>query len=209
MDQEKRKKCVVWISELQSIAQNGLVYAKDLFDLQRYDRLRELCATIAAHISFLEEEKILELFSHDSSHATPKVDVRGALFKQEKILMVRENSDGLWTLPGGWADMNESPREAIEREVLEESGFKAKALKLIALYDELKHEHPVQIPHTYKLFFLCKIDHLNGQPDSEISEVEFFTQDNLPPLSIERITHRQIERCFIHYKDPGLPTEFD
>ncbi|MBA3238108.1 MAG: NUDIX hydrolase [Parachlamydiaceae bacterium] len=209
MNLENQKKSVEWIAELKSIAQNGLAYSKDSFDLDRYAQLEKLCVALASNLSSLGEEKITELFSHDTGYATPKIDVRGALFKNDKIMLVRENSDSLWTVPGGWADVNESPSEAVEREVIEETGYKTKAIKLIALYDKLKQEHPIQLPHTYKCFFLCKIVCLKGLPDKEISEIGFFAQNKLPPLSMKRVTPKQIARCFAHYQNFDLPSEFD
>jgi len=125
------------------------------------------------------------------------------------ILLVKERSDGLWTLPGGWADVNDSPAQAVEKEILEESGYKAKAIKIAAVYDRNKHGHPYHLYHTYKLFFLCEIT--GGKPSKtmETDGVGFFAENNLPPLSVDRVTAAQIKRMFEHYRNPGLATDFD
>lgn len=141
-----------------------------------------------------------QTFLAEQGYATPKVDVRGAIIQDNEILLVREKSDGLWTLPGGWADVNESPAYSMQKEIQEEAGVEAKVTKLIALYDKLKHEHPPQWPHTYKCFFLCDITSGVPKPGLETSEVAFFKEDALPPLSVNRVTEAQILRCFAHYR---------
>ena len=126
-----------------------------------------------------------------------------------EILLVKEKADGLWALPGGWADVNESPVEGILREIFEETGYHAKYIKLLALHDEHKHDHPPQFPHVYKSFFLCEI--VGGAPTEniEISEVDFFAENAIPPLSVHRVTATQIKRLFEHQRHPEWPTEVD
>jgi len=142
-------------------------------------------------------------------HATPKVDVRGAVFQAHRVLLVRERSDGLWTLPGGWADVGESPAEAVVREIREESGFETQVCKLVALYDRNKHAHPPMLFHVYKAFFLCDLVGGSASPSLETSEVAFFGWKDISHLSTARVTVRQIERLFAHHANRGLPTEFD
>jgi ADP-ribose pyrophosphatase YjhB (NUDIX family) len=139
------------------------------------------------------------------------VDVRGVVFKASKILLVREILDNhRWTLPGGWADVNETPGESVEREVFEESGFHTKAVKLLAVYDRTKQGHPNPFPyHVYKLFFLCEIIGGNAAISQETSEIDFFSEDHIPELSTSRVTRNQIERFFEHYRNPDWPTDFD
>jgi ADP-ribose pyrophosphatase YjhB (NUDIX family) len=134
------------------------------------------------------------------------------VFQSDEILLVKERRDGLWTLPGGFADVNDAPSEAIEREIREESGYEARAVKLAMVYDKRRHDHPPSPRHTYKLFFLCELtaDAPSGQPDNEVDDVQFFARDSLPEqLSTGRTTRSQLEAAFAHHDDPSLPTEFD
>ena len=194
---------------LFAIAQNGLLFTKDPFDKERYLQIKKIAALILAEKSTLTPDIIIDLFSCEKGYATPKVDVRGAVFKDNKILLVKERSDQLWTLPGGWIDINESPSEAVCKEILEESGFETKAIKLMALFDKNKHPHPPQLPHTYKIFFICELIGGEKRPSIETSEVEFFEKDKLPNLSLYRVIAAQIERAFEHMHDINLPTDFD
>jgi ADP-ribose pyrophosphatase YjhB (NUDIX family) len=146
---------------------------------------------------------------HDSGYATPKVDVRGAAFKDGRVLLVKEITDGKWTLPGGWADVNQTPAECVVREIAEESGFQARAIKLAAVYDYQRRNHVRHKDSIYKLFFICEILGGAARPSNETSEVAFFALDALPELSIGRSTAAQIERMFEHRADPTLATEFD
>ena len=198
-----------WVTELQALAQTGLTYTDNVFDIKRFERILQISAEISAQHTEIEAEELSKVFSADKGYATPKLDVRGAVFKEDKILMVREISDGLWTLPGGYVDVNESAGEAVVREIFEESGFKTKIVKMIGLYDKQKHEHPAQWPHIYKCFFLCELIGGEAKPSIETSEIGFFGKNELPDLSIQRITPRQIARCYAHYADKSLPTEYD
>ena len=201
---------LIWAKSLQAISQNGLMYAENPFDIQRYEAVRALAAEILASYGSVEKEVVLDLFEKQSGYATPKVDVRGVVFKDDQILLVRERIDGRWSLPGGWADVNESPREAVEREVWEESGYEAKAVKLLAVFDRSKHGHlPVRPFHVYKLFILCRLTGGTSTTSIETSAVGFFDENSLPELSIARITPQQIARFFVHHRQPDLPTDFD
>lgn len=195
--------------ELRAIAQIGLTFSKDHFDRQRYERIRELGASLIARGAEEDLEKVLGLFQQDSGYATPKVDVRGAAFREGRILLVREISDGGWTLPGGWADVNQTPAECVVREIAEESGFQARALKLAAVHDYRKRHPPRHIDSIYKLFFICELTGGSARPSDETSEVGFFARDALPPLSGGRTTVAQIELMFEHMQSPNLPAQFD
>jgi ADP-ribose pyrophosphatase YjhB (NUDIX family) len=195
--------------EMRAIAQTGLAFNADGFDHQRYQRLRELAALLMAQGSAAEHESILELLRQEKGYATPKVDVRGAAFQDGRVLMVREISDGKWTLPGGWADVNQSAGECVVREIAEESGFKARALKLAAVYDYQKRNPPRHIDSIYKMFFICEIVGGAARASDETSEVAFFPRNELPPLSLGRTTTAQIDRMFEHCEQFELPTEFD
>jgi ADP-ribose pyrophosphatase YjhB (NUDIX family) len=202
-----------WARELQAIAQTGLTFAKDPFDRERYRSIRSLAAQIMAEHSGTEPSRIEALFSEQAGYATPKVDVRGAVFNDDaRILLVREIADaGRWTLPGGWADVNQPPSEAVIREVREESGFEVGVRKLAAVYDRDRHGHwPPHPFHVYKLFFTCNIIGGAARPGPETSEVAFFAADDLPlDLSLGRVQRHQIERMFGHWLTPALPTDFD
>jgi ADP-ribose pyrophosphatase YjhB (NUDIX family) len=195
--------------EMRAIAQIGLTFSKDTFDRQRFERIRELGAALIARGAAEDLDKVLGLFQQDSGYATPKVDVRGAAFRDGKILLVREISDGCWTLPGGWADVNQTPSECVVREIAEESGFEARALKLAAVHDYRKRHPPRHIDSIYKLFFICELIGGSAQPSDETSEVDFFARDALPPLSRGRTTEEQIALMYAHAECPELPAQFD
>ena len=197
-----------WVSEIEAIAQNGLTFSKNEFDNQRYMRLMEISAELAAHCSKLSPAEIQTIFALEKGYATPKVDVRAFILKDNKLLLVKERSDDLWTLPGGWADINESPSEAVIRETKEETGYGVSAVKLLALWDKLKHDHPPQWPHAYKCFFHCEIISGVAEINLEISELDFFDINKLPALSTDRVTERQLVRLYklVHSSES---TKFD
>ena len=196
--------------ELRAIAQTGLAFTADRFDRQRYDRVRELAASMLARGSGENYEVIIDILRRDSGYATPKVDVRGAAFVDGRVLLVREISDGKWTLPGGWADVNQSAAECVVREIAEESGFEAKTLKLAAVRDYQKSGHPPRnVDSIYKMFFICEITGGCARASDETSEAAFFPREALPPLSLGRTTAAQVERMFQHAQNPELPTDFD
>ncbi|WP_413164915.1 NUDIX hydrolase [Capilliphycus salinus ALCB114379] len=202
---------IEWAKALQAIAQTGLHFVQSEYDAERYREIQEIAADIFAHHTNTKKEVIVDLFSQEYGYATPKVDVRGAVFKESKILLVREVLDNhRWTLPGGWADVNETPTEAVTREVFEESGFETKVVKLLAVYDRTKQGHQPTMPyHVYKMFFLCEIVGGEAKSSYETSEVGFFAEDNIPELSISRVLPHQIQRFFEHYRNPNLPTDLD
>jgi len=195
--------------ELRAIAQIGLTFSKDAFDRQRFERIRDLAARLTAVGSGEDDARILDLFRGDTGYATPKVDVRGAVFRDGRILLVREISDGRWTLPGGWADVNQSPAECVVREIAEESGFSVRAAKLAAIHDYRKRHRPRHPDSIYKLFFLCELTGGSARPSEETSEVAFFERHALPELSPGRTTAEQIELMYAHAEDPARPAEFD
>ena len=201
---------LVWAKRLQAIAQTGLTYAKDPFDVERYQSIRLVTAEMmAAGSGEGSADSFVKLLSTDVGYATPKVDVRAAVFRDGRLLLVREKEDGRWTLPGGWADIGDSPSGAVVREVKEESGYDVKARKLLALLDRNLHGHPPIPYHAYKLFFLCDIVGGNARAEQETDAVGFFAADEIPPLSLTRVTPAQIARLFEHFVHPEWPTEFD
>jgi ADP-ribose pyrophosphatase YjhB (NUDIX family) len=197
---------------LSALAQDGLTYADSDYDLDRYQQLGELAAELLAVVSGRQAEELSLELGRDSGYATPKIDVRGAVFDDaERVLLMRERTDGRWSLPGGWADPGEPPSTAVTREVLEETGYHSSAVKLIACWDrELQDNPPPLLVHVYKLFFLCRREGSVQPPATlETLDVGWFGLDALPPLSLGRVNHRQIERALAHHRDPSLPTEFD
>jgi ADP-ribose pyrophosphatase YjhB (NUDIX family) len=201
---------VKWARKVKSIAQIGLEYAENEYDRERYAELHELAAEMMAEASTLPTEKWLSIFAKESGYATPKVDVRGAVFHEGKVLLAREASDGLWSLPGGWADVNDRPAEAVIREVKEETGYTVRCTKLVAVLDRDHHYQGEPSPfHIYKLMFLCEI---TGEADDlchDILEARFFSPDDLPPLSEHRTLPMHIELMHRQCLDLSLPTQFD
>ena len=205
-----------WAQSLQALAQNGLAYSTDPYEVERYEMIRSIAADIVAAHSDRDQQFVQGLFAAETGHATPKVDVRGVVFRDDGVLLVKEMRDGLWSLPGGWADVGEYPSEAVVREVYEESGFSTRPVKLLALYDRRAHghwpPHPFQI---YKLFFRCELTtdavrtHRATAGEIEADAAAFFPENDLPELSTGRVTRSEIARFFEHYRDPQLPTDFD
>jgi ADP-ribose pyrophosphatase YjhB (NUDIX family) len=196
--------------ELRAIAQTGLAFSEDRFDRLRYERVRELAASMLARGSGEAYEVIIEILREGWGYTTPKIDVRGAAFVDGRVLLVREIGDGKWTLPGGWADVNQSAAECVVREIAEESGFVAKAVKLAAVRDYQKSGHPPRnVDSIYKMFFICELVGGAARPSDETSEVAFFARDALPPLSLGRTTAAQIDRMFHHVEHPELAADFD
>lgn len=198
-----------WARKVQAIAQNGLAFTQDPFDRERYQQLQALVAQVLEAQLDVPVARAAAFWEGEHGYATPKVDVRGAVFRGERVLLVRERSDGRWTLPGGWVDVNDSPSAAVAREIREESGYRARAVKLAALVDKNRHPHPPGIHHIYKLMFLCELT--GGAPavSEETDAVDFFPVLALPQLSTGRILASQIERLYRHHLDPALPTDFD
>ncbi len=176
-----------WSRKLQAIAQNGLCYSENPYDHERYEAIRGIAAQMMAAGSGEPIEVVTGLFASQTGYATPKVDVRGVVFRDEQILLVREAQDGLWTLPGGWADPNESPSESVTREIFEEAGFTTRAIKLIAVFDRAKHAHTPLDPFTFTSFLSgVKSSPANPAQALETLEVAFFPENGIPNLSIHR-----------------------
>jgi ADP-ribose pyrophosphatase YjhB (NUDIX family) len=198
--------------KVAALAQDGLTYGADEYDLDRYRQLSRLAAELFSVLSGRPAEDLAVELGRDSGYATPKIDVRGAIFDEhERVLLMRERTDGRWSLPGGWADPGDTPSAAVTREILEETGYHSSAVKLIACWDRELQGHPPPLPvHVYKLFFLCRRDGAVQPPAAlETLEVGWFGLGELPPLSLSRVNPRQLGRALAHHRDPSLPTEFD
>lgn len=201
---------LAWAREIQSLAQTGLHYAHDDFERHRAERLLEIAGAIVAACSNLSPSEVRLAFGAQPGYVTPKVDVRGAVFRGEEILLVRERLDGGWTLPGGWADVGEAPAEAVEREVWEESGLRVRAVRLIGVYDANRVEGALSLFHAYKLVFLC--EEMSGElaASSETIQAAFFPPDQLPTaLSPYRTTPRHLADALAAHREPGRQTVFD
>ena len=198
-----------WARKVQAIAQSGLAFTNDPFDRERYTQLTDLVASILACELDIPLARAKGFWEGEEGYATPKVDVRGGIFEDGRVLLVRERSDGKWTLPGGWVDVNDSPSGAVAREIFEESGYHARAVKLAALVDKRRHAHPPGIHHIYKLFFLCERTGGAAAVSTETDAVQFFDVRSLPELSTGRVLAPQIERLHQHHLHPELPTDFD
>lgn len=198
-----------WVTEAQGLIQSGLAYSKDEYDKIRFERLREMIAEVAAVCIDGTLEDVNHIFSLEKGYATPKIDVRAFVMKDNQLLLVRERSDGLWSLPGGWADVNESPSESIVREVQEESGFTVAAKRLLALWDITRHDHPIQWPYIYKCVFECELLSGDAQENLEISDIDFFHLNQLPDLSTPRVTKKQIMTLYGLVKEANRHTIFD
>ncbi len=213
LDNRMNRQFLEWARSLQAHSQNGLYYAKDPFDKERYGAVQQIAAEMMATLAGVDVSVIDGIIGMQAGYATPKIDVRCATFRNGRILLVRERSDGMWTLPGGWADVDDSPSEAVERELWEESGYRGQATKVLAVWDRRKHGHPPHAFTIYKIVFHCGLT--NEEADIDVTDnpetdgVAFFAEDELPSLSVGRVTEKQIQRLFEHHRNPDLPTDFD
>jgi ADP-ribose pyrophosphatase YjhB (NUDIX family) len=198
-----------WAREIQALSQTGYHYSENDYQRQRYQRLSEIAAEIIGEYSGLETSGLVNIFSAQNGYATPRVDVRGAVFCDGKLLLVRERMDGGWTMPGGWADVGDVPSEAAEREVWEEAGFYVKASKVIGVYDA-NRVGPLELLHAFKIVFLCDLISGEARPSDETSEVAFFGRDEIPAVLSGQRTHpRHILDAFAALENPNCPTNFD
>jgi ADP-ribose pyrophosphatase YjhB (NUDIX family) len=200
---------LIWAQKLDALAQAGLTFNKNPFDIERYQKIREIAAEILATGGQVDTSEIMGLLDAQAGYTTPKIDMRGVIIQEDKVLLVKELADGNWTLPGGWVDVDEPPSHAAEREVWEESGYTVKARRLLAFYDRNQHGFPPYIFHSYKIFMLC--DLIGGAPTTSIETAgaEFFAEDQLPPLSVQRTTPEVLARMFHLYRHPEAGVEFD
>lgn len=195
--------------KLQALAQSGLAYCNNQYDIERYEELRNISADMMAKYTDTPITKVNNLFCNETGYQTPKVDVRGVVFKDNKILMVREKLDGAWALPGGWADIGLTPGEVAVKEIKEEAGLEVKPLRLLAVFDKKCHPHPPSPYHVYKIFILCEIVGGSLSAGMETSDASFFGSHELPELSVERNTESQIWTMFEYLENPDKEVLFD
>ena len=203
------EKWLKWAIEIQSLSQIGLTYTKDVYDRERYERLREISAEMLAKKTEVSIEKVKDLFCHETGYQTPKLDTRAAIFRNNKILLVHENNV-TWSLPGGWCDVLESVKSNTEKEVREETGLNVKVVKIISIQDRNKHNKPVYAYGVCKIFVLCEV--INGKfvENIETTEIRYFSLQDLPHnLAEEKTNKEQIEMCFKAYLNENWQTQFD
>lgn len=200
---------LAWAREIQAMCQTGLTYASTEYDVKRYRRLLEISAAMVEEHTRTPAERLHADFLTQPGYATPKVDVRGAVVREGKVLLVQERSDELWCLPGGWADVGETPSEMVAREVWEESGIRVRPAKVIGVYDANRSGTPLSFYHAYKVVFLCEAEGGKPRPSDETLAVDFFPFDALPPLSRNRTDDRHLNEVRAHLEDPGRPAAFD
>lgn len=198
-----------WATEIQALAQNGLTYTKDVFDKERFERLRDISAEILSAYSGLKIEKVQNLFCNESGYQTPKLDTRAAIFKDDKILLVKEKN-GTWSLPGGWVDFNQSIKNNTEKEVAEEAGLTVRAKRLIALQDRNLHNLPPYAYGVCKVFVECEVIGGVFKPNSETVASKYFAIDELPEnMAVEKCSAEQVKLCFTAHNNPAWEVQFD
>jgi ADP-ribose pyrophosphatase YjhB (NUDIX family) len=206
---DRRPAWLRFAQRIQAIAQTGLAYAGEPYDRERYEELRRIAVEMAATRLPAPGEDVRVAFASNLGYPTPKVDVRAVVFRDGELLLVRERRSSRWTFPGGWADAGDTPSLAAERETLEESGYRVRAEKVLALLDKSRHEHPPSIDYTYKVLIGCRF--LGGEPATshEIDAVGFYARSALPELDLDRTTPGQVALAYAHLADPSRPTDFD
>ena len=200
---------LAWAREIQALSQTGLAFSTGQYDIQRYRRLTEIAAEIVSAHTALEQSVLTETFLRQPGYATPKIDVRGAIIRDGRILLVQEKADGRWCMPGGWADVGELPSEMVAREAVEESGLRVAPRRIVGVYDANRMGERLEFFHAYKVVFLCDI--LGGEPRAgdETLAAEFFPFEELPPLSSPRTDRRHLEEVRAHLSNPNRPVAFD
>lgn len=198
-----------WAREIQQLSQTGAAFAVTDYEKQRYKRLTEITAEIVEHHTLLEKEAVEKVMMKQPGYATPKIDVRAAVIEGDKILLVRERSDERWAMPGGWADVGDIPSDVAVRETNEESGYDVKPTKVIGVYDANRLGGQLEFFHAFKIIFLCEL--IGGEPatSDETQDVNFFSFNDLPPLSLNRTNDKHIKEILAHLQEPQRPTYFD
>ncbi len=207
-NEDKSIDWLLFTQSIQSIAQTGMSYAKDVYDIERYQEILALVSGKYAEITGAESSKVEATLFNEVGYATPKICVRGLCLKEKKILLVKERQENLWSLPGGWADINLSPAESLLKEIKEETGFEAEITRLLSFWDKRKHDHPPHWPHTYLAFYYCQITGGEQITSHEISDVDYFHINDLPELSTHRVTASQI-KTLVSVAQNNLLPHFD
>jgi len=195
--------------EIQQLAQTGAAFAVTDYEKNRYERLTEITAEIVEHHTTLEKESVQKVLMDHPGYATPKIDVRAAVMKDGKILLVQETTDNCWAMPGGWADVGDFPSEVAIRECKEESGFDVEPIKVIGVFDANRVGGKLEFFHAFKIIFLCELIGGEATPSDETLDVRFFDFNKLPPLSLNRTNEKHLDEIKLHLIDPERKTFFD
>ncbi|WP_041639475.1 NUDIX hydrolase N-terminal domain-containing protein [[Mannheimia] succiniciproducens] len=199
---------LTWAIQIQAIAQNGLAYCQNVYDIERYEQLRDIAVEMLSYKTAIPQDKVKNLFCNEQGYQTPKVDTRAAIFKDDKILLVQE-SDGLWSLPGGWCDVLESIDSNTVKETREEAGLDINTKFIIAIHDQHKRNYPPFAYAVLKTFVMCELIDGEFQPNSETIASDWFALDELPPMAEEKNTPSQVELCFQAHHSKHWVTQFD
>lgn len=205
---DKNEKWLEWAVKLQSIAQAGITYCDDKYELERYGQIREISAEMLSYKTDIPLEKVKDLFCNEIGYQTPKIDTRAAIFRNDKILLVKENN-GTWSLPGGWVDIDVSVKENAVKEVKEEAGLDVTVDTVIAVQDREKHNLPIYAYKVCKIFVLCSVTGGSFEPNIETVESRYFGYGELPVLAEEKNNREQIKMCFEAYRTPNWKTLID
>lgn len=197
-----------WAVRLQALAQAGLAYSKDVYDIERFEEIRQIAAEMLVEPSGLPLAQVEALFCNESGYQTPKLDTRAAIIEGQKILLVQEN-DGLWSLPGGWCDVDQSTMENMIKEVREEAGLDVEVVRLVAVLDKTKSNPSRSAHHVTKVFYLCRSLGGQFQANSETLTSAYFSLGDLPALSLGKNTVEQIALCFEAYQAEHWETRFE
>ena len=209
MSKTEIPKWLEWAREIQQLSQTGLAFAKTDYEKSRYKRLIELTAEIVEHHTQLDMVDVKNVLMKQPGYATPKVDVRAAVIKEDKILLVQERTDNMWAMPGGWADVGDIPSEVAIRETKEESGFDVKPVKVIGVYDANREGGYLELFHAFKIVFLCDLIGGEAKPSDETIDVKYFSFEELPPLSTNRTNNKHLKEIQLHLKDSDRQAYFD
>ncbi|NOX18194.1 MAG: NUDIX hydrolase [Chlorobi bacterium] len=205
----EENKWLKWAREIQSLAQTGLAFAPNHYEIERNNRLLGIAAEIVSEYALLDKKKTAKIFMEQPGYATPKIDVRAAVVKNNQLLLVKEITDKKWSTPGGWADVGDMPAEVAIRETKEESGYDVKPIKVIGVFDANRNGRPMEFFHAFKIVFLCKLTGGEARVSNETEDVRFFDFDKLPPLSENRTNEKHISEILAHLKDVTRMTFFE
>jgi ADP-ribose pyrophosphatase YjhB (NUDIX family) len=197
------------LKKIKSIADIGLLYAKNDYDIERYRELQEIFFNVMKHLSGHSAEALQVAFPVREDYPTAKVDIRGLLLRENKILLVKESADNRWSLPGGWADIGLSPKETVVKEFKEETGLDVVPQTLLAVFDKRLHPHPPQAAYVYKMIFHCEPLSDKISKGFDVLDVQFFSPDELPPLSEDRILESQIDLVMERVRSGKVSAYFD
>ena len=199
-----------YAKRLKSMAHLGLTYSANEYDIERYHELEKISLEMMEMATSVPVNQLSLYFQQEKEYITPKTDIRAVVFNgQNEILLVKEKADGKWSLPGGWADIGQSPTEAAVKEVMEETGFTVQPVKLLAVLDKRCHPHPPQLDYVYKMFIQCEIAGGEYATAFDILEIGFFKQDAIPELSTDRVLPSQIDLMFDYLMHPDKQTQID